>query len=247
MMSAMIIDKAEKNGKLTEEEKRRLNEVIENKNDSDRVPKSEETVVENLKKEVRKLKIENNRSEVETKVLYGDRDRSRRGNWEKWSDYKRNSRSNSNQRSGSRSNYQRSDSHPGLWRSKSGTNYRKFESRTPTRQENRGSGNRSGSGNRNDQEKSLKERVNTIETTNVTILTEVKKLSEAVQALAKAKNVTYAPMFIRENRIELDEGEIAVSDAVSEVLFMRKEQSIETMTLDTGCPLSLVSEDWLTN
>ena len=38
----------------------------------------------------------------------------------------------------------------------------------------------------------------------------------------------------RENRIELDEGEIAVSDAVSEALFMRKEQSIETMTLDTG-------------
>ena len=56
-----------------------------------------------------------------------------------------------------------------------------------------------------------------------------------------------APMFIQENRIELYEGEIAVSDAVSEVLFMRKEQSIETMTLDTGCPPSLVSDDWLSN
>ena len=122
MMSAMIVDKAEKNGKLTEEEKRRLNESIENEQDSDKVPKSEETVVENLKKEVKKLKIENNRSEIETKVHYGDR-MSRRGNWKKWSDYKRNSRNNSNQsnqRSGSRSNYQRSDSHPGLWRSKQG-------------------------------------------------------------------------------------------------------------------------------
>ena len=28
---------------------------------------------------------------------------------------------------------------------------------------------------------------------------------------------------------------------------MRKEQSIETMTLDTGCPPNLVSEDWLLN
>ena len=41
MMSAMIVDKAEKNGKLTEEEKRRLNESIENEQDSDKVPKSE--------------------------------------------------------------------------------------------------------------------------------------------------------------------------------------------------------------
>ena len=72
MMAAMIVDKAEKNGKLTEEEKRRLNESIENEKDSDRVPKTEETVIENLKKEVKKLKIENNRSEIETKVHYGE-------------------------------------------------------------------------------------------------------------------------------------------------------------------------------
>ena len=58
MMSAMIVDKAEKNGKLSEEEKRRLNESIEAEKDSDRVPKPEQTVIENLKKEVRKLKIE---------------------------------------------------------------------------------------------------------------------------------------------------------------------------------------------
>jgi len=64
MMAAMIVDKAEKNGKLTEEEKRRLNESIEIEKDSDRVPKTEETVIENLKKEVKKLKIENNRSEI---------------------------------------------------------------------------------------------------------------------------------------------------------------------------------------
>ena len=72
MMAAMIVDKAEKNGKLTEEEKRRLNESIENEKDSDRIPKTEETVIENHKKEVKKLKIENNRSEIETKVHYGE-------------------------------------------------------------------------------------------------------------------------------------------------------------------------------
>ena len=78
-------------------------------------------------------------------------------------------------------------------------------------------------------------------------MTELKKFTEAVQALTKNKNVTIAPMFIRENNIELEVGEIAVSEAVSEVLFLRKEQSIETMTVDTGCPPSLVSEDWLSN
>ena len=43
MIAAMIVDKAEKNGKLTEEEKRRLNEAIETEEDSNRVPKNEET------------------------------------------------------------------------------------------------------------------------------------------------------------------------------------------------------------
>ena len=70
-------------------------------------------------------------------------------------------------------------------------------------------------------------------------------ITEALKAFAKTKNVTIAPMFIRENNIELDEDEIAVSEAVSEALSMRKEQSIKTMTLDTGCQPNLVSEDWL--
>ena len=68
---------------------------------------------------------------------------------------------------------------------------------------------------------------------------------EALKAIAKDKNVTFTPMFIRDNNIELGEDEIAVSDAVSEILFTKKEQSIENMTLDTGCPPNLVSEAWL--
>ena len=83
-----------------------------------------------------------------------------------------------------------------------------------------------------------------METNQTTILSEIKKLSESVQILAKSKNVTF-PMFIRENNITLDEDEIAVSDNVSEILFTKKEYSIENMTLDTGCPPNLVSETWL--
>ena len=78
-------------------------------------------------------------------------------------------------------------------------------------------------------------------------LAEIKKLAESVQNMAKQKNVTLTPMFIRENNIELEEDEIAVSDKVSEILFAKKEMSKETMTLDTGCPPNLVSESWLKN
>ena len=152
-MASMIVDKAEKNGKLTEEEKRKLNEVIEQEEGSDRVPKEEESVMESLKKELKRLKIENNRTEPETRVHYGDR--LSRKDHQNWPSYK------SNQRSGSRSEYQRSDSRPGWWRSKSGNRYQRFRSRTPTKQDGKGS-QREGSGNRS--EKSLKERVTTMET-----------------------------------------------------------------------------------
>ena len=64
-----------------------MNESIEAEEDSDRVPKSENTKVENLKKEVKKLKIENNRSEVEPNILYGDNS-SRREKWNNQSDYR---------------------------------------------------------------------------------------------------------------------------------------------------------------
>ena len=187
-----------------------MNEAIETEEDSNRVPKNEETVIESLKKEVKKLKIENNRSETETKVHYGDR-MSRRDH-QNWRDYRE------NKRDGSRSNYKRSDSHPGLWRSRSGNNYRRFKSKTPTRQESRGS-KREGSGSRSDGEKSLKDRVTSIETKLDTTDKKLDAITEALQVLTKTKNVTIAPMFIRDNNIELDEDKIAVSDAVSEILF----------------------------
>merc|ERR1712237_100826 len=226
---------------MKKKKKKRLNEAIEEEKNSDRVPKDEETVIESLKKEVRKLKIENNRSDIATKVHYGDR-----VSWkdhQKWPEYRSNQRYGS--RSESRSRYQRSDSQPGLWRSKSnGANYRRFRSKTPTRQDNKGP--------QREGEKSLKDRVDSIQTkldtTDKKMDNTEKKLDaimETLKAIAKDKNVTFTPMFIRDNNIELGEDEIAVSDAVSEILFTKKEQSIENMTLDTGCPPNLVSEAWL--
>merc|ERR1712237_187748 len=104
MMATMFVNKKEK--KLSEEEKRKLSEILEKEENSDRVPKEEEIVIDSLKKEMKRLKIENNRSEPEKSVHYGDR-MSRRDH-KNWSAYKGNQ---SNQRSGSRSEYQRSDSH----------------------------------------------------------------------------------------------------------------------------------------
>ena len=106
MMSTMMINKAEEKDKVTEEEKRKMFEAIEIERDSDRVPKPKNKVIEDLKKEVKRLKIENNRSEnkeSETNIHYGD-NRSRRGNWNIRRDY----RGKDYQRSDSRSNYQRS-------------------------------------------------------------------------------------------------------------------------------------------
>ena len=72
---------------------------------------------------------------------------------------------------------------------KSGNRYHRFQSKTPTRQDSRGS-------QRDGSEKSLKERVINNEKLLGTVLTELKKTTEAVQALSKNKNVTMAPMFI---------------------------------------------------
>ena len=72
----------------------------------------------------------------------------------------------------------------------------------------------------------MKDRVDSIQTKLDTTDKKLDVITEALQAIAKAKNVTIAPMFIRDNNIELGEDEIAVSDAVSEILFTKKEQSI---------------------
>merc|ERR1712237_11228 len=201
---------------MKKKKKKRLNEAIEEEKNSDRVPKDEETVIESLKKEVRQLNIENNRSDIATKVHYGDR--VSRKDHQKWPEYKSNQRYGS--RSESRSRYQRSDSQPGLWRSKSnGANYRRFRSKTPTRQDNKGP--------QREGEKSLKDRVDSIQTKMDTTDKKLDAIMETLKAIAKDKNVTFTPMFIRDNNIELGEDEIAVSDAVSEILFTKKEQSIE--------------------
>jgi len=175
MMSTMIINKAEAKGKLTEEERRRLCESIEAEEDLDRVPKNEDTVVEELKKEVRKLKIENNRSDnktSETSIHYGE-DRSW---WESWRKFKNNPKFK---------DYKRSESVPGFWRSKSG-NYRRAPSRTPSRHDSRDSS--SSRSKRNESEKRGEHEKANTEKMGTQFQTQLKELTEA---LVKNKNVSF--------------------------------------------------------
>lgn len=98
-----MIDKAK--AKLSDEETRRLKDVIEETDGEDRVPKNENEVINNLKQEFKKLKIENHReSKIET-VHYGER----KSRFENWEDFKRSPNFK-------RKEFRRSDSRPGYWR-----------------------------------------------------------------------------------------------------------------------------------
>ena len=115
MIANTMVDKAFKAGKLTKEERVKLQDSIEVEERNDRVPKSENDVFEKLRKEFKKLKIENNRDGKdetgETKnIHYGER----KSRYEDWNRFK----SNPEYR-----DYERSGSMPGFWRSKSGNNY----------------------------------------------------------------------------------------------------------------------------
>ena len=75
MIANTMVDKAFKAGKLTNEERVKLQDSIEVEGRNDRVPKSENDVFEKLRKEFKKLKIENNRDgkdeTKETKNIHG--------------------------------------------------------------------------------------------------------------------------------------------------------------------------------
>ena len=71
----------------------------------------------------------------------------------------------------------------------------------------------------------MKEKVTELESSNARIELQLKELTEA---LVKKKNVSYF--------VEKD---------VTEVLFLKKEEPIEAMTVDTGCSPNLTGEKWL--
>ena len=245
LLGNMMINKAKDRGKLNEEEKRRLFDTIETEKGSDSVPKDEEEVIENLKKEFKKLKIENNRGEMknETNVHYGEN----RSRWDDWKQFKNNP---------GFSKYKRSSSQPGFWGTNSG-NYRRAPSRTPSRH---GSGNRSssfrrtqsfgngsgkpfsgknGSNNRDQsQEPRLKERVISLEEGMAKIM---KKQNDSEDKLMKKLEEIVALKDV--NFVEYDNKEINVE--IADVMFLQEVTRVESMVMDTGCPKSLVGRDWM--
>merc|ERR1712055_294170 len=102
-MALMMIRRGQEGGKITTEERVRLQDIFENQNE--RLPLSDDIVADRLKKEFRRLKIEGQRdvksssgsSNTSTYFTSNDR-RSRFDDWK---------------RSGK---YQRSTSNPGFWR-----------------------------------------------------------------------------------------------------------------------------------
>jgi hypothetical protein len=97
-MCVMMLEKAKTKGKVTNDEYVRMKEVIEeSKTKGERVPKEDNAVVENLKEEFKKLKVENkrltpnrkneeikDRKEEDIKVHYNEEERQIR--WNNWQD-----------------------------------------------------------------------------------------------------------------------------------------------------------------
>jgi hypothetical protein len=115
----LFVDEVKRMGKINVEEMRHLKDVMEKDAGTDRVPKDEGLIIDNLKKEFKQLKIENNRdSQIEkssdiNKTHYGEnpteQPRSRYQNWQRFKnrpDFDK---------------FRRSNSQKGMWRTSSGT------------------------------------------------------------------------------------------------------------------------------
>ena len=207
MIANMMIEKAEKAGKLTKEERVKLQDSIEVEEMNDRVPKSENEVFEKLRKEFKKLKIENNRDEkverVDTKnIHYGER----KSRFEEWKRFKSNPEYN---------DYERSGSMTGFWRSKSGNNYKRAPSRTPSRRFDR-----SGSFRRDKNHVTLAEKVTKIE-----------------QSVKNIENI------LAKKETDTKQNETKETLYIKEIRYVKEETN--EMVLDSGAPVATVGDDWL--
>ena len=196
------------------------------------------------------MKIENNRdqkSENPMDAHYGE-DRSR---WNRWQQFKNGP---------TFKNYERSQSKPGYWRSKSGSykkepsrprNYSSQSSSYRRPSSSRGSFGgassfrRTPSGRRSDgsfseknkdqsQEPRLKERVMNLEENVKVMLKNQKDMMEMIQ---KRHNVGFVN--------GEDEHDEIVVENIADVMFLKEVTRVEAMVLDTGCPKSLVGRNWL--
>jgi hypothetical protein len=120
-------------------------------------------------------------------------------------------------------------------------------SRSSTRNDSRNSSSRSDLRNRDssktrsktetpEEKEEVREHLGSMEKNIEDIIIDVKKLSEEVEKQVKAKNVSWIKSI-------QEDGEIEVK--INNVRFSREVKDKEGMIVDTGCPSSIVREEWL--
>ena len=235
----LMMNTAHEIGMITSDEKIRLKEVIEE--GVERKPVDDEIVIERLKKEFRKLKIESNRDPMPNKssnnssTFYMD-NRSRYQKWKKFTE------------SPNFRRYRRSTSNPGYWRTESG-NYRKGPSRTPSRSSSRttfrsSSRTRNNSAKRfhkssnfeSESEKKVEDRLKLLE---VEMRERFKFLEDEMKEVKELLKKTNNVRFVAE-----ENSEIEINHPLN-VHFTKEVDEVEAMIVDTGCPRSVVGREWL--
>ena len=234
VLSILMIGKAHEGGLVTGDEKARLLNVIQKGEDAqNRVPLEEEKVVGKLKNEFYKLKSENSFTRKEaSNSYYTSGGRSRYENWKSFKnsdDFKK---------------FKKSESRPGYWRSSS--RYVREPSRSGSRVvfERKGlqrgfkDRSRSKSVNSSWRNEGVKEELEKMKKGYCNL---EKKTDEIMKMLEKiGKN---------SNNVGLvdtaEDEEINVVPDVLNVVYAKDIKECEMMIVDTGCPKSLCSGEWL--
>jgi hypothetical protein len=246
-----MLERASEKGKITTEELTRMKDIIENSRDKgDRVPKEDSLVVDELKLEFKKLKIENKSdqtaktgSDEKTNGIHFN-EQQRRSRWQDWTELKNKPNFN---------NFKRSASKPGMWKNPQG-DYRRAPSRPPSRRPferrqsrpferrqsrpfSRGaSAGRTPSEGRTEPIK-LMDRVIKLEDSMTKILnTQKESMKKMEELFKKTKNVGWVLAKIEEKEIQVE---------ISGVMFLKEVQEIQAMILETGWLKSLVGKQWL--
>merc|ERR1712237_283242 len=240
-VSAQFVDRLEENGKINATEKLRLKDILEDQNGK---PRNGDTT-EQMRRELKRLKIVNHRDEPfanrDTTTHYvRDDDRSRYDNWRNKIQSEGFRRSESNPkffRTASKGRYHRDNSKFG-----GRSNSRQYNSSRPYRDasrirsqsRNRGRSPGTGTGNRDKSaEKPKSDLVKKVES----IEKEISTIKQSVGGIKKIeemlKKVTINTQFVEE--------EISI-----DIKYVQKEID-NSMIIDSGAPVSLMSSAWLAN
>merc|ERR1712237_300771 len=246
-VSAQFVDRLEENGKINATEKLRLKDILE---DQDGKPKAGDTT-EQMKRELKRLKIVNHRDEPfanrDTTTHYvRDDDRSRYDNWRNKIQSEGFRRSESNLkffRTVSKGRYQRDNSRfDGRSNSRPNNSSRQYGNSRPYRDasqirsqsRNRGRSPGNGTGNR---EKSAERPKSNLEKKVESIEKELNTIKQSVGGIKKIeemlKKVTISTQYVEE-------------EVFIDIKYVQKEID-NTMIIDSGAPVSLMSSAWFAN